>query len=407
MAKGTIVTSQTKSPPRNIWMTGKVAAGAVTLAEIAAAMERIAPTHLAEKWDNVGLLSGHRSSRVKKAMLAIDITPPVHNEAIRLGVDLVISYHPPIFKPIKHLRIDGDEPPALAVALASYGIWIYSPHTALDTVEGGTNDILAQRLGARVTGSFSHYPALGEFLKLVAFIPESHLEAVADAVFEAGAGRIGQKAKYSRCSFRNPGTGTFQGDETSNPAVGVAGRFEKVPEIRFETILPSDLAGDVINALRGAHPYEEPAFDLLRMETPPEQVGLGRYAELARPEKLEAFARRCKAELKLDSVQIVAPTPGNGARTANPAIRTLAIVAGSADRLPLDQARKPYDCVLTGELKHHDMLAYQAAGIAVVCLGHSASERPILGELKRRLAEELPTVQTVISRADRDPFITV
>ena len=267
----------------------------MTLAQIRDAMERIAPTHLAEEWDNVGLLSGHRSSLVKKALLTIDITPAVHDEAIRLGMDLIVSYHPPIFKPIKHLRIDGDEPPALAVALASYGIWVYSPHTALDTVEGGTNDVLAARIGAKVTGSFSHYPAMGEYLKLVAFVPEPHVEEVADSVFAAGAGHIGQKAKYTRCSFRNPGTGTFQGDDSTNPTVGTAGQYEKVPEIRFETILPSHLAGDVIDALRRVHPYEEPAFDLLRMETPPEQVGLGRYAELPRPEKLHVFAERMQA----------------------------------------------------------------------------------------------------------------
>jgi dinuclear metal center YbgI/SA1388 family protein len=381
--------------PKNIWMTSRVPSGTVTLEQFSNAMERIAPTHLAEEWDNVGLLSGHRSSLIKKALLTIDITPPVHDETIRLGVDLVLSYHPPIFKPIKHLRIDGDEPPALAIALASYGIWTYSPHTALDTVDGGTNDILAQRVGAKVTGSFSHYPAKGDYLKLVAFVPEPHVEQVADAVFAAGAGHIGKAAKYSRCSFRNPGTGTFQGDASSNPAVGTAGIYEKVPEIRFETILPAHLAGEVINALRTAHPYEEPAFDLLRMVTPPEQVGLGRYAELPRAEKLAAFAQRCKSELKLGTVQIVG--------TPNRPIRTLALVAGSADRLPLDNAKKPYDCVLTGELKHHDMLAYQAANIAVVLLGHSASERPILPTLAARLKKELPTLQTIISRADKDP----
>ena len=388
-----------RHPPKNIWMTGRVAKGAVTLADFSAAMERIAPTHLAEEWDNVGLLSGHRSSLVKKVLLAIDITPVVHDEAIRLGVDLVLSYHPPIFKPIRHLRIDGDEPPALAIALASYGIWTYSPHTALDTVQGGTNDVLAQRVGAQVTGSFSHYPAKGEYLKLVAFVPESHVEEVADAVFAAGAGHIGQKAKYTRCSFRHPGTGTFQGDASTNPAVGMAGVFEKVPEIRFETILPAELAGEVINALRGAHPYEEPAFDLLKMVTPPEEVGLGRYAALPKAEKLAAFARRCKAELKLDTVQIVGE-PGR-------AVKTLALVAGSAGRLPLDNAKKAYDCVLTGELKHHEMLAYQAAGIGVVLLGHSASERPVLGYVAQRLKAALPTLETMVSQADRDPVVAV
>jgi putative NIF3 family GTP cyclohydrolase 1 type 2 len=128
-------------------------------------------------------------------------------------------------------------------------------------------------------------------------------------------------------------------------------------------------------------------------------VGLVRYAELPRAEKLGAFARRCKAELKLDAVQIV----GSAARP----VRTLALVAGSAGRLPLDNAKRPYDCVLTGELKHHEMLAYQAAGIAVVLLGHSASERPVLGHVAKRLREELPTLETILSRADRDPAWTI
>jgi dinuclear metal center YbgI/SA1388 family protein len=394
-------TLPTTKRPDNIWMTGHVPAGAVTLDQFAAAMDLIAPPHLAEQWDNVGLLSGHRSSLIKKALLAIDITPAVHDEAIRLSVDLVLSYHPPIFKPIKHLRINGDEPPALAVALASYGVWVYSPHTALDTVEGGTNDVLAARLGAAVTGSFSHYPAKGTYLKLVAFAPEADVDKVADAVFAAGAGHIGQKAKYTRCSFRNPGTGTFQGDSSTNPAVGQAGKFERVPEIRIETVLPAHLAGDVINALRKAHPYEEPAFDLLRMETPPEQVGLGRYAELPKPEKLADFARRAKADLGLGAagVQIV----GDPARK----VQTLALVAGSAGRLGIDQARKPYDCLVTGELKHHDMLAYAAHGIAAVCLGHSASERPVLADLARRLKQSLPTLTTVLSKADKDPAIAL
>jgi putative NIF3 family GTP cyclohydrolase 1 type 2 len=181
--------------------------------------------------------------------------------------------------------------------------------------------------------------------------------------------------------------------------VGQAGRYERVPEIRFETILPANLAGEVIDALRRAHPYEEPAFDLLRMETPPEQVGLGRYAELPKAERLAAFARRCKAELKLGSVAVV----GDARRT----VRRLAVVAGSAGRLPLDQAKQPYDCVLTGELKHHEMLAYQAAGIGVVMLGHSASERPVLRELMRRMKEELPTIDAVLSKVDEDPAVSL
>jgi len=399
MAQQRISSVKTFRAPKNIWMTGKAPRDAVTLAQFSAAMERIAPTHLAEQWDNVGLLSGHRSSTVKKALLSIDLTQAVHDEAIRLGGDLLLVYHPPIFKPIKHLRIDGDEAPALAVALASFGIWIYSPHTALDTVEGGTNDVLAQVIGAKVTGSFSHYPALGEFLKLVTYVPQADLDKVAEAVFAAGAGRIGNRAKYRRCSFRMLGQGTFQGDESSHPAVGEAGRFERVAEVRLETILPANLAGEVINALRQAHPYEEPAFDLLKMVTPPEQVGLGRYAELPRATTLGDFAAVCKETLGGNAAAIV----GDPKRR----VRTLALVAGSADRLPLEQAKKPYDCVITGELKHHHMLAYQAAGIGVILLGHSETERPVLPVLGRRLKSALPSLQIIISKADRGPALGV
>lgn len=382
--------------PKNLWMSGKIPKDALPLSTFADAMDKIAPPHLAESWDNVGLLSGHRTSLVKRVLLAIDLTPQVHDECLRKNIDLLLVYHPPIFKPIKHLRINGDEPPALAVALASFGVWIYSPHTALDTVEGGTNDVLAERLGAKTTGSFSHYPALGQYLKLVTFVPEGQIEQVADAVFNAGAGHIGQRAKYTRCSFRTHGHGTFKGDDSTNPAVGSPGNYEVVPEIRLETILPVSAAGDVINALRSAHPYEEPAFDLLRMETPPEQVGLGRYADLPKPEPLAAFAARAKKELDLPAVQFI----GNPKQK----IKTLAIVAGAAGRLPLDLAKKHYDAVLTGELKHHEQLAYAAANIPVILLGHPDSERPILQSLAARLKQQLPALSLTISRADRSPL---
>lgn len=390
-------TTTPNRPFKNLWMSGQTPKDAVTLGSFAAAMERIAPLHLAESWDNVGLLSGHRTSLVKKVLLTIDITEAVHDEALATGADLVVSYHPPIFKPLAHLRINGNEPPALAVALASHGVWVYSPHTALDTVDGGTNDVLADRVGARVTGSFSHYAAKGEYLKLVTFIPEANVDQVAEALFAAGCGHIGTKSKYTHCSFRTVGTGTFFGDEHTNPAVGQKGQLERVPEIRLETILPVDAAGEVVNALKRAHPYEEPAFDLLKMQTPPEAVGLGRFAELDKDMTLSAFAARCKKALRVPRVWVV----GNPEQP----VRRLALVAGSCDRLVLDRAdRAKYDCVLTGELKHHHMLAYQAAGAAVVCVGHGNSERPVLETLAGRIANALPTLQISLSAADQDPF---
>lgn len=393
-------TASVRTACSNLWMTGGAPPRhAVCLGELVEAMETIAPTHLAESWDNVGLLSGSPDRKIRRVLFTIDITPAVRDEAVRRGVDLVFSYHPPLFKPLARLATSGAEAPALAVELASYGIWVYAPHTAMDTVDGGTNDVLAQKVGATVTGSFSHYPAKGTYLKLVTFIPENDVERVADALFAAGCGHIGAKSKYTCCSFRTPGTGTFFGDDATHPAVGQRGQLERVHEIRFETILPAQVAGDVVSALRKSHPYEEPAFDLLKMETPPEEVGLGRYAALRPPLSLAAFARRCKRALNVPYATLV----GDPDRT----ITTLAIVAGSCGRLPLDQAHKPYDCVLTGEIKHHHMLAYAASGIAVVALGHGNTERPVLTAVRNRLAKHFPMLDLRLSTADRDPFAIV
>jgi dinuclear metal center YbgI/SA1388 family protein len=369
----------------------KDARRACTLGDVAAAMETIAPLHLAEAWDNVGLLSGEKTSRVKRALLAIDLTPEVYAEAIATKADVLIIYHPPIFKPLKTLRVESQEPAALAIKLASKGKWIYSPHTALDTAAGGTNDVLAAALGAKVTGSFSASPGKSSYLKLVTFVPEEALEKVAEAVFAAGAGHIGTKSKYTQCSFRSEGTGTFFGDESTNPAVGNRGQLERVHEIRFETIVPAARAAEVVNALRSAHPYEEPAFDLLQMQTPPEGVGLGRFAGLPERSTLHTLAKLAKRRLGLRSVQVIG---------ADRPVSRLAVMAGSAGRLPLDQAfgEQPFDCLVTGELKHHDALAYRAAGVAAICLGHAESERPVLPALRDRLAERCPGLVVEISR---------
>ena len=294
------------SPKRNSKIGTRKSA---PLSSVAAFLDTLAPPHLAESWDNVGLLSGLPDSPVRRVLLTIDLTPAVYDEALAARTDLLVAYHPPIFKALKSLRITGRDAPNLAIQLASHGVWIYSPHTALDTAPNGTNDVLAAKVGAAITGSFVHAAGQGSYLKLVTFIPQQAVEKVAEAVFEAGAGRVGVKAKYTRCSFRTPGLGTFQGDASTHPNVGAAGVYERAPEIRFETILSAGQAPAVVAALRAAHPYEEPAFDLLKMETPPESVGLGRFAVLPKAMRLAAFARHCAQALRLPNACLLYTSP--------------------------------------------------------------------------------------------------
>ncbi len=369
---------------------------AYRVSDLSAAMEAIAPSHLAEAWDNVGLLAGRPEARVRKVRLAIDLTRAVHDDVVADGAEALVVYHPAFIKPLKNLQIRGDEAPQLALSLLTHGVALYAPHTALDVAEGGTNDALAELLGLKVTGSISRAGGRGQYLKLVTFVPEADVEQLAEAVFAAGAGQIGTKSKYTQCSFRAIGTGTFKGDEATNPAVGTAGVYERVPEIRFETVLPASLAGAVIEALRAAHPYEEPAFDLLTMQTPPEKVGLGRYADMPQPTTLSAFAADCGMRLGVAHPAVV----GNPKKMCRRAV----LVAGSAGRIVLEQSREAYDVLVTGELKHHDMLAYQAAGVGVVCLGHSETERPVLAKLGKTLREHLPGLDVRISKCDRSPF---
>ena len=368
----------------------------VTVGEVAGVMEMVAPVRLAEGWDNVGLLTGDGRWPVKRVMLAMDLTRGVHDEVVARKAEVLIVYHPPIFKAMKTLRVGGGEPMDLAVSLLANKVAVYSPHTALDTAEGGTNDVLAAVIGAKVTGSLTRAAGKGQYLKLVTFVPEGQVEEVAEAVFAAGAGHIGVKAKYTRCSFRHAGTGTFMGDESANPAVGTARVYERVAEIRFETILPTERAAAVIDALRGAHPYEEPAFDLLMMQSPPEAVGLGRLAMLEGEMTLAELAGRCKRALRVKYAQVV----GNPKRR----VRKVALIAGAAGRLALDGVEEAYDALVTGELKHHEMLAYQAAGIGVVCLGHSETERPVLGVVASRLRKHLRGVEVRICNKDCSPF---
>src|SRR5690348_8683031 len=195
------------------------------LSDLISTLEQIAPTRYAESWDNVGLLAGDPAQQVSKALLTIDYTADVADEARRLGCDAVIAYHPPIFDPIKRITAG-----SLIFDAIRRGVAIYSPHTALDVAEGGTNDVLCDILGLQDRSPLRLADTKASQYKLVTFVPEEHLERVSRALFEAGAGRIG---KYSSCSFRSNGTGTFFGEEGTQPSVGQSGRLEEAPEIRI------------------------------------------------------------------------------------------------------------------------------------------------------------------------------
>ena len=361
----------------------------VELKQVLDALEQIAPTRYAESWDNVGLLAGDPRQNVNRALLTIDYTQEVAREGEELECDLVVAYHPPIFQAVKQLTAG-----SLVFEAVRRGVAIYSPHTALDVAEGGTNDVLCDVLGVNRRWPLKLAEVKATQYKLVTFVPGEALEKVSRALFEAGAGRIG---KYSSCSFRSPGTGTFFGEEGTNPAVGQKGKLEEAPEVRLETVVPIAKISEVISALRQSHPYEEPAFDLNQLAAPPEGIGIGRVGEFDEPvERQELFAR-IKSGLEINHLLVAGPAQGP--------VRKIAVCAGACGELLDEAIRNEAGLYLTGELRHHDAIKAANSGLTVVCTLHSNSERAALKRLKQRLEEALPGLACHLSRTDRDPFV--
>ncbi len=368
--------------------------------EIAERIDEIVPLKLAQDWDNVGLLIGDPNKNVKNILLTIDITKEVLSEAKKQKAKLIISYHPVIWDGLKKITTDG--PAGIVYDLIRSGTAVFSVHTALDVVTEGVNDGLAEIIGirdAKPIGDYVDYPA-GDNYKLVVFVPTDSLAKVSNAVFAAGAGAIGN---YSNCSFGTEGTGTFLPMEGAKPTIGRKNKFEKVPEIRFETIVPAEKLDAVIETMIKAHPYEAPAFDVFKLYNSagwpdPDQskFGLGRIGELAQPLRIAQITDRIKETTGAKAVGLV----GDEKKL----VKKAAVCAGSCGKIINSVIAAKADLYLTGELKHHQALAAQEANLTCICLSHSVSERFILKKLAKQLQKPLEGMIIRISRKDRDPF---
>jgi dinuclear metal center YbgI/SA1388 family protein len=361
------------------------------LSDLLRTLDDIAPTRDAETWDNVGLLVGDPRQAVTRAILTIDYTPEVAAEAARERCDLVISYHPPLFNPIK--RLTAPDPIFDAIRR---GVAIYSPHTALDVAEGGTNDLLADLLGLPPSPDRQPLRLIepkARNHKLTTFVPEAVLETVANALFEAGAGRIGN---YTRCSFRSTGTGTFMGDQTTHPTIGKPGVFEEEHEIKLETLCPIERLPDILAALRRSHPYEEPAFDLIKLAAPQEKLGQGRIGNLPEPTAVAELLERIKSGLGLSHLLVAGATEA--------VISRAAVLAGAGREHLKDAIAQGAQFYLTGEIPHHDALAATKAGMTIAATLHTNGERAILRRLRDRLEEAAQQIAFIVSATDRDPF---
>lgn len=356
-------------------------------------IEEAVPLRLAQSWDNVGFLIGDDEAGVKKMMLTIDITKAVLAEAIAAKVDFILSYHPIIWDGLKSITAQGPE--AVVYELIRTGITVFSVHTSLDVAEGGINDGLAEIVGIKNPQPIGDYvtdPA-ADLYKLIVFIPTDAVNKVSAAVFAAGAGAIGN---YSDCGFKTAGEGTFLPLEGSHPAIGKKGKVETVKEYRFETVVPAARLGNVLNAMKTSHPYETPAYDVIKLSNPRIPIGLGRMGDLKAPTPLNNIVQRIKKVTGAKAIGIV------GER--NYKIRRAAVCAGSCGKIINSIIAGGCDLYLTGELKHHQALAAAEAGLTCICLSHTVSERFYLKKLAKQMQTNLPEIAIIISKKDKDPF---
>lgn len=363
---------------------------------LAGILNTLAPLHLAESWDNVGLLVGKGTANIRKALLCIDLTEGVLEEAIKAKANLILAYHPPIFKALKTVT-DADTKARIVLRAIENRIAIYSPHTALDAADGGVNDWLCEPFGYGTRHPIT--PAGSEQskqIKFITFVPHDALDQVRLALSRAGAGHIGN---YEQCSFITGGTGTFKGNDHSNPFIGQAGKLEHTPEARLEMVAPQRCLTALIQALRESHPYEEPAFDLVPLLAEPvtSTQGMGRVLTLEKSLTFNTCIARLKKHLGVRTLDIA-----RAVGRASHSIRRIGVCAGAGGSL-LEEAGD-IDLFITGEMRHHDVLAAVDRGIGILLAGHTQTERPFLPRFRDRLIEHgARTIQWQISKADAPP----
>lgn len=354
------------------------------------------PPALAEEWDNVGLQVGDAAAELKSVLICLDPTEKALDAAVEAGVQAIVAHHPLLFRPLRSL-VPVDETGRVLFRAVREGVAILCAHTNLDRGRDGLNDWLAARLGVESTKPLA---AGGELLKLVVFVPTGYESPVAEALFAAGAGEVGN---YDRCSFRSSGTGTFRPGPGTEPFLGRAGETEAVRELRLETVLPREAASRAVDRMLKAHPYEEVAYDLIPLANRRSDVGLGRIGRLARPVALEEFAGQVKELLGGSALRLV----GDVGRK----VTKVALCGGSGSSLLAEAVRQGADVLVTGDVKYHEARSAESQGIALIDAGHFATERLMVAGLAtvlRRGAEKrgLPIVFNEM-KGEEDPFRTV
>ncbi len=358
------------------------------ISDVVSVLNQFAPISLQESYDNAGLLLGDSSEACTGILTCLDVTAAVLEEAVRKKCNLVVAHHPLIFRGIKKLSGGGYVEKAVIQAIRN-NLSIYASHTNLDNVISGVNSRIAAQIG--LTGLSVLLPKENILKKLVTFVPTAHAEPVRDALFSAGAGKVGY---YSECSFTVEGKGTFTGGEGTHPYVGEPGSRHTEPETRLEVIFPAYLQGRVIQALQESHPYEEVAYDIYSLENAWNELGSGMVGRLATPMPEKEFLALLKERFHLSVIR-------HTTLSGRP-IERVALCGGAGSFLTGAAKAAGAQAFITGDVKYHEFFDADSS-LLLIDIGHYESEQYTIDLLHDILRQKFPNFAVLKTEVITNP----
>ena len=359
------------------------------LREISHIIESFAPLHLQEKYDNSGLQIGEPDMIITGALIAIDITESVLDEAIAKRCNLIISHHPLIFSGLKSLTGKNEVEKCVLKAIKN-DVAIYCAHTNMDNVIDGVSGKMAEILNLKNIRVLQ--PSDGSLMKLAVFVPKLYSFKLREALFEAGAGQIGD---YDSCSYSTEGLGTFRAGENANPFVGEPGKIHTEPEVKIEVVFPANITDKVLRALFNIHPYEEPAYDLIQLKNRDKNLGSGIVGELENEVDESVFLNIIKTKFKCLTIR--------HSDLCGKKIKTVALCGGSGKFLLANAIAAKADIFISADFKYHDFFEAEKR-ILMADIGHFESEQFTKDIFYEIITKKIPTFAIQISEINTNPI---
>ena len=348
----------------------------------------LAPLEYAEDFDNVGLLVGDKRQEVSGILVTLDTLETVVDEAIAKNCNLIVSFHPIIFKGLKKLT-GKTYVERVAIKAIQNNIAIFSIHTALDNAFKGVNSIICNQLGLKNNSILIPQP--GTIKKLQTYVPESDAKKLREALFSAGAGNIGN---YESCSFNIKGQGTYKGNENSNPVIGEKGKLHKENEIAISVTFKKHLQSNVLKALFETHPYEEVAYEITTLDNKNQHIGMGMIGELETEMDAISFLNFVKDKMNTECIRHSA--------LLGKSIKKVAVLGGSGSFAISAAKAAGADVLVTADLKYHDF--FSADGTIVLAdIGHYESEQFTKSFLVDYLSKKIPNFAIILSNTNTNP----